>query len=248
MRARLLLAVVLSVPLVGLVACGDDAGSSSDPAPDATAADEDALVGASDAEGADVESSADGSVDASADAQSDAEASDGGLFTPGAPPTGSSELEIFAAKSELNLVSQAPIVQGDLLFWECGFQAVGIGHIWASFVLTSSELQGLSLEQQADIETNTTLRLIDQGGFIIAENEALGFGLDFDVPGRISIAGDSGAVRMILNRDVVGETTRPSNVDGELVRYQVRVPIPGGSTFVREVWVDTLVPASQTGC
>jgi hypothetical protein len=53
---------------------------------------------------------------------------------------------------------------------------------------------------------------------------------------------------MVLNRDVVGETTRPSNVDGEIVRYRVTVPIPGGTTFVREAWVDTLVPPSQSGC
>lgn len=222
--------------LTAALACGDDEGSGGGRdaavAPDAPA-DEDATAGE------DV-----GPRDVSA---GDAEPGDGGLFTPGEPPTGDPELAIFAAKTIDNLDAQSPVLQGDLLYWECGIQAEGIGHIWASFELTTAELEGLTTEQQGEIEDGTRLQLVDQDGFVIAQNEGLAFALDFDVPGVLSVA-QGGAIRLVLNRDVVGETTRPSNVDGELVRYRVTVPVPGGTTFVREAWVDTLVPPSQSGC
>ena len=196
---------------------------------------------------------ADPVLDAAADAGpadqggGDAAPADGGLFTPGEPPTGDPELEIFAAKTEDNLDAQSPVLQGDLLYWECGIQAEGIGHVWASFELATAQLEGLTTEQRGEVEDGTRLQLVDRSGFVIAQNEGLAFALDFETPGVLSVA-QNGAIRMVLNRDVVGETTRPSNVDGEIVRYRVTVPIPGGTTFVREAWVDTLVPPAQSGC
>lgn len=230
----------LSAALV--VACGDDPSNG-------------AGVGASDAGAADVApSDAHGRPDVSAstdaglsDALADAELGDGGAFVPGAPPTGHEALEIFAAKTESSLAAQSPVRQGDLLYWECGIQAVGIGHIWGSFRLTTPELEGLSPAQEAEIEAGTRLQLVAEDGAIIARNGGLLFALDFGTPGVLSVAGD-GAIQMELNRDVVGQTTRPSNVDQTLLRYRVTVPIPGGTTFVREAWVDTLVPPSQSGC
>ena len=38
---------------------------------------------------------------------------------------------------------------------------------------------------------------------------------------------------------------RPSTEDEKIVRYRVTVELPTGRRFVREAWVDTLVPPTQ---
>jgi len=188
-----------------------------------------------------------GPIDAS-DTRDGGDAGDAGRFTPGNPPWGDEELAIFASKDAANVRAQAPVRQGDLVYWECGTQAPGIGHVLGSFRLVSDALGAFSEARRAAFEDRVRLQLIeptDQGDVVIAENEGLVFKLDFETAGELA---SDGPIPVVINRDVVGAGTNPSDIDGELFLYRVTVPVPDGPTFTREVWVDTLVADPDGGC
>jgi hypothetical protein len=180
----------------------------------------------------------------------DAAESDAGP-RPGDPASGDPELVIEAALDPEDLDLTEEVRHGDRLYWECAppTQTAGAGHIWASFRLRSSAVEGLSDADLASIEENLRAQLVEVVAGkvnILAENEGPFMRLSKASPDTLELA----PVKMILNPDVVGETTKPSQIDEAPATYRVTVPLPGGRTFHREAQVDTLVPESERprGC
>lgn len=223
----------MALAALALLACGDEASSDRD------------ASGAGDAAVA-VDSDP-GVPDAGPTGRADAGPTDGsdagdvGHFSPGDPPSGDEELQIFASRDEDVLENVAPVRHGDRLLWQCGTQAAGIGHIWANFRLETAELDRLS-ESERDL-VDAKLELIDQFDVVIADNEGLFDALDFSVPGALALDQN---VRMIINRGgKMPVNAQPSNEDEKIVLFRVTVELPTGRVFVRQAWVDTLVPPSQ---
>ncbi len=248
-----------AVFILALFACSDDDGSSG--AADARASDDatsgpdvrpDAAVDRPDARAEagliDAGEPDAGRDDGGADASGDAMVEDAGRYTPGDPPSGDPELTITSAMNPdpQRLKEQSDVRQGDLLLWECGSQEDGIGHIWSGFRLVTPEVTNLTSEEQRQLELGTRLVMLDVAGTELALPDSLVFAFDFGVPGEVTI--DGGAVQLIINRARVGQTTRPSDIADQVDRYRVEVPVPGGTTFVREAFVTTEVPDTQAGC
>lgn len=219
-----------------LSACGDEAAGSADAGPaasgDADAAPRDAAPVSRDAEP---------TVDAAPDAGPQ----------PGDPASGDPELIIRAALDPDRLNAPAEVRHGDRLYWECAppTQVAGAGHIWVSFRLESPAVEDLSPQEVDWVEEEFTAQLvevIDGEVGVIADNAGSFDLLSKPSPRVLELA----PLRMILEGDYVGETTKPSQIDESPAIYRVLVPLPGGRSFRREVEVDTEVPESELpkGC
>jgi hypothetical protein len=214
-----------AVLTVTLAACGNDAAVEPDAGVLRDLGQVDATVSLPDAGPSDMGSEA-----------------DGGLFLPGAPAAGDPELRIHASRDEAAPTTVSEVRQGDILMWQCGPQAEGIGHIWGSFRLETEALDRLT-EAERDL-IDAKLEIIDEFGVIVADNEGL-FGT-FVFSGNALTLRENG-VRMVINRGEgqMPANARPSTEDEKIVRYRVTVELPTGRRFVREAWVDTLVPPTQ---
>jgi len=217
--------------LVSAVACGDDPSNGFDPS---------SSSGENDASGPDGGGAGHADAGGSDDAATDTGCPQDPPFSPGAPPDGDPELQIMAARDPANPNAVSSVRHGDVLIWECGTQSANIGHIWANFRLQTPELDTLSEADRDRIDAR--LEIIDRCQ-ILADHEGLFGAFDFSEPGALSLR-DAGT-KMILNRGEgeIPANTRPSFEDGKIVRFRVVVELPNGRRFVREAWVDTLVPS-----